>query len=474
MDSQLQISNLLAPLDWVVFGAVLGLTFLAVYWGHRKKKKNLTASENFLDLLLMGRGLTLPLFTATLVATWYGGIFGVTQIAFEEGVYNFITQGVFWYLTYLIFAIFLVKKIRNSKATTLPDMVHKLFGQKSSHIAAFFNLFNIIPIAYAISIGVFLQSLTGGDLTTMIFLGLSCSLLYSLWGGFRAVVYSDLIQFFVMCSAVFLVLVFSFQSYGGVNFLIERLPPTHFSITGKNSIGQTLVWGFIALFTLVDPNFYHRCFAAKSSRVAKNGILISTLIWFLFDICTTAGAMYARAVMPETNSATAYMTYAVNLLPTGLKGFFLAGILATILSTLDSYLFLAGTTLSYDILIKKFPSLNKTSALIHHLSTVGVALFAGVLAILFKGNIKNVWLIFGSYSASCLLLPLLFGMAFPKQISDRQFFFTSLLTAIIISFKNWLPLGFSEVQELYLGLLFSTLLLSSFLVMDKAKVLTRS
>ena len=47
----------------------------------------------------MGRKLTLPLFIATLVATWYGGIFGVAQIAFENGIYNFVTQGFFWYIS---------------------------------------------------------------------------------------------------------------------------------------------------------------------------------------------------------------------------------------------------------------------------------------------------------------------------------------------------------------------------------------
>jgi len=46
------------------------------------------------------------LFVGTLVATWYGGIFGVTFIAFEKGLYNFLTQGVFWYIAYLIFACF--------------------------------------------------------------------------------------------------------------------------------------------------------------------------------------------------------------------------------------------------------------------------------------------------------------------------------------------------------------------------------
>ena len=71
----------------------------------------------------MGRYLTLPMQVATLVATWYGGLFGVTAIAFEQGLYNFIIQGVFWYITYIIFALWPVEKIRSKPTATLAELV---------------------------------------------------------------------------------------------------------------------------------------------------------------------------------------------------------------------------------------------------------------------------------------------------------------------------------------------------------------
>src|SRR5688572_16930813 len=99
MLSQLELYQFITPLDWVVFFGVLLLTLASVVYGQSLKKK-LSQDERMstLELLLMGRQLTLPLFVATLVATWYGGIFGVTALAYEKGIYNFLTQGVFWYL----------------------------------------------------------------------------------------------------------------------------------------------------------------------------------------------------------------------------------------------------------------------------------------------------------------------------------------------------------------------------------------
>lgn len=454
MKSSVHLTQQLNFYDWSVFILIFVITLASIAWGHYRKMQTVNQKnyqENLLDLLILGRQLTLPLFIATLVATWYGGIFGVTQIAFEKGIFNFVTQGVFWYVTYLIFAFFMVKKVSQYKAITLPDMIEKMFGPKAAFISAIFNLVNVVPIAYTISIGLFLKLLFGGDLLSMMALGVGIVVIYSMFGGLRAVIYSDLIQFFVMCSGVLLVFIFSLSTYGGWGFLKAHLPAQHFSITGGEPVSVLVVWGMIALATLIDPNFYQRCFAAKDFTIAKKGIIISTIIWVMFDICTTAGAMYARAVIPQAESNLAYLTYSVQLLPHGLRGFFLAGIVATILSTLDSYIFLAGTTLSYDLLPKRWGENLKT----HYLGIISVGIFSIILAYYFDGNIKLVWKTLGSYFSACLLVPVLFGHFFPKRIGDRQFVITVIFGIIATTYwKLASHQGFwANVDEIYIGTL---------------------
>jgi solute:Na+ symporter, SSS family len=446
----INITGQLGILDWPVFFIILGVTYISVFYGLSKKKKN-KKDTSALDHLIMGRQLTLPMFIATLVATWYGGIFGVTKIAFNQGIYNFITQGVFWYIAYIAFAFFMVDKIAPYKAVTLPDLIKKMFGKKSGLLGAFFNFFNVLPISYAISIGLFIQLLSGYSFELSMSIGLLLVASYSSFGGLRSVVFSDLIQFFVMCSGVAIVLILSISSFGGIEFLKSNLPETHFSLTGTNSVATTFIWGMIALSTLVDPNFYQRCFAAKSPKVAKKGILISTLIWAAFDICTTFGAMYARAVIPEAEAKTAYITYAIQLLPEGLRGFFLAAILATILSTLDSYLFLSGATISYDLSPEKL----RTKRYSQFFGTIFAALFAYLMAIFFDGDIKSVWKTLGSYSAACLLLPVILGHTLKKRITDDQFIITCLSGVVTTSWwRNTSHEGFfTNVDEIYIGAL---------------------
>ena len=446
--------------DWVVFVAVLLATALAAFYGSWRLKRRKSGMPSAVDYLLMGRQLPLPLFVATLVATWYGGIFGISEITFNYGIYNFVTQGIFWYIAYIVFALFIADKIARYSSCTLPALTGRMFGPKSAKVAAVFTFVSILPVAYVLSIGMFLHMVFGISVVSGMILGTFFVAFYSAWGGLRAIVFSDIVQFFVMCASVLLVVVFSVHTFGGYTFLKTHLPAAHFTLTGGNSWLNTLVWGFIALSTLIDPSFYQRCFAAKSTAVVKKGILISTLIWFLFDCCTTAGALYARAVLPQAKAGEAYFFYAVQLLPVGLRGFFVAGILSIILSTLNSFLFIASNTLSVDMLGKRVR--NMVAA--NRLAVFVVGAVAIGAAQLFHGSFKEIWLVLGSYFSACLLIPILAGYIYPERISDNLFTAASLSSAAAMTLWYAVPKPetWGVLDPFYIGLVVSLFILLVF------------
>ncbi len=442
--------------DWTIFALVLGATLASVLYGQSlATRKSEDGKETVVELLLMGRKLTLPVFVATLVATWYGGIFGVTALTFEKGIYNLLTQGIFWYGTYLIFAFFLVDKIRSRNIMTIPDLAGQVFGPRAQRITAGLNFLNLLPIAYTISLGIFLQSLIGGSLFLNTVVGVVLVTAWSIWGGFRAVVFSDVVQFFFMILSVLLIVIFAWAEFGSPMHLIEKLPATHFDWTGGESYANLFIWGFIALSTLVDPNFYQRALAAESNKVAKKGIIISTVIWFFFDCCTTIGALYARAYLPDANPQDAYLQFSIQLVPHGVRGLIIAGILAIILSTLDAYLFNAATCISYDFFRLK----EKFKVIHHHLALIFVAVVSIFLGLHFDGNVVEVWKTLGSFSAACLLFPLLVGQWFPGRISDKNFSFSVLLGCVGIVLWRVLnkKYSFSTLDEFYIGLLLTTI-----------------
>lgn len=452
--------------DWIIFFAVLLATIGCVVWGQRLKT-NLGKSEemNIVELLLMGRSLTLPIFVATLVATWYGGIFGVTALTFEKGIYNLLTQGIFWYASYLIFAFFLVKKIRHYNVMTIPEMAGKIFGPKAEKITATLNFLNLLPLAYTISLGLFLQAVFGGSLFVNTCAGVLLVSIWSIWGGFRAVVFSDIVQFVFMILAVVLVVIFAWAKMGSPLQLKDQLPLSHMDWTGGESFGSIMVWGFIALSTLVDPNFYQRVLAADSEKTAKRGIIISTVIWFFFDCCTTLGALYARVAMPDADPQNAYLQFSIQLVPHGVRGLILAGILAIILSTLDSYLFNAATCVSYDFFNLK----DKFRVWHHHIALVVVSIISVLIGIHFEGNVVEVWKTMGSLSAACLLFPILVGQWYPGRITEGQFCYAVSFGCIGI--VSWRILNkyytISTVDEFYIGLLLTSVPLLPSLIRKK-------
>ena len=446
---KINIYDHLNVVDWMIFAVAMLITIGIAALAYHRRKLPAQSKSPALEYILMGRQLTLPLFIATLVSTWYGGIMGVTQIAFEKGIYNFVTQGLFWYISYAIFALFLVKKIRIHEVLTLPELVGKTIGPKSAKLTAIFVFLKTLPITYIISLGIFLELILQTSFLTSIMIGTGFVILYSFFGGFRAVVYSDFVQFLLMFSGVICVVIFSFMQFGGYDFLVQKLPATHFKPCSDYSISTTLVWFFIACSTtFINPTFYQRCLAAKDTKTATKGIFLSMIFWLIFDCCTTLGGMYAKALIPQADSLHSYLTYAMQLLPTGLKGLLIASIAATILSTLDSFLIISSTSMSYDLFKK-----GSHSTLKHNIFILITGIFAVLVAWHFEGQMENIWKTLKGYFSACLLVPVLLVLNIKHTISDKAFIFISL--ASVASTTIWIGCGLDknyDIDPFYIGL----------------------
>lgn len=392
-----------------------------------------SAKNNTNDYLLMGKSLSLPLFIATLTSTWYGGIFGVTQIAYEKGIYVFFTQGLFWYIPYLIFAFFFAKKVRQFNCQSLPELIGLKFGDKARRLSALIIFFHALPTTYGVSLGILLCMIFNCSLVVGLSSGVLFVAIYSMMGGFRAIVKTDAWQFVFMFSAVFAVVITAYKVYGGADFLSSHLPKSHLTIDKTFSYNGVL-WLLIASSsTLVHPVFYQRCLAAQSDKVAQKGILIAIGLWLLFDMATTLGGLYARAVLPDTPSEHAYLLFGLKLLPHGLKGLFIAGIAATILSTLDSFLFISGVSLSYDFC-------KSTKVYAHRLSILASSFVVILLGIIFNTRFEEIWLFMESIFSVGLLFPTLLALWYKKNPSRFLFpaiVFSSFFGYFLVPSDNW-------------------------------------
>lgn len=383
------------------------------------------------DFFLAGRRLTLPMFIATLVSTWYGGLLGVGEFTFNYGLANWVTQAFFWYIAALIFAFFLAARIRKSNLYTIPDQLERFYGKGSRFLGAILNFIMVTPAPYVLSLGKILGLLFGFDIWVGVVVATAFLLFYTMRGGFFGVIYTDFVQFMLMMSGVALVVPFAVSKFGGFSFLQANLPELHLSATGGLATQYILVWGFIAFWTLVDPGFYQRCYAAKNSKIPKKGIIIAVLFWFLFDICTTFTGLYARAAMPGIEATTSYAVFASSVLPPVITGLFFAGLIATIMSTIDSFTLLGAMNISHD-LFKNIFKKNASEKQVLIVTKIGI-LFTGAVAMavaLYFNSLIGMWYTIGTIGISGLLVPILFGFFYKAKKSALAGFWSIIAGAL--------------------------------------------
>ena len=137
---------------------------------------------------------------------------------------------------------------------------------------------------------------------------------------------------------------------GGLESMWARLPSDHRSWDGGLGWQAVLVWYLIALQTVVEPAFYQRVFAARNQGTARTGVLISVGMWMVFDFLTVSSGLAARVLLPDLQDPmAAYPQLASLVLSPWMAALFTVGLFATVMSTLDSYLFIAATTVGHDL-----------------------------------------------------------------------------------------------------------------------------
>ena len=414
------------------------------------------------DYLLSGRKLSLFLFVAVNVSTWYGGILGVGEFTYRYGLVSWFTQGFPYYVFAFLFALFFAKKIREASLFTIPDKLTEVYGKNVGLFSAVIVFVLVSPAPYLLMTGNLLSLIFKVDLIPALLISLLLSMVYLIKGGFRSNVFVDVFQFFVMFAGFILIVIFSGLKFGTTDFLLSTVPEDHLKVTGGMSPTFLIVWFLIALWTFADPGFHQRCYAAKSGSIAKWGIIISIFFWALFDFLTTTTGLFAKGVLLNLeNPVLAFPLFAEHVLPEGIKGIFYAALFATILSTQISFLFLSGTTIGRDFVYRI--SKDDTESNLKVYTIIGL-IISGVIAILlayFIPSVIEIWYTIGSLFIPGIILPVV-SAYYPKLRVSSTIILFEMITALITStvwylirseFSNVAVL--SEVEPMLVGLLFA-------------------
>lgn len=412
--------------------------------------------------------LTLPAFVAALVSTWYGGILGVGEFTYRYGIANWFVFGFPYYIFAIVFALVLAHRVRKTERYSIPDQLYQVYDRKTGLLGSVLVFFNSSPAPYVLMLAVLLQVVTGWPLLPALLVGTAVSVIYVFTGGFRAVVRTDVLQFLLMFAGFFILLLFLIPVHGIAPFLSDALPASHLTLTGGNSWQYILVWFFIALWTLVAPQFHQFTLSARSPETARRGIYVSVACWFIFDSITTLSGLYARALLPDlAQPSMAFPLLAEEVLPSVAKGLFYIGMLATVMSTTDGLTFIAGMTAGRDILATLTGRTDDAS--VTRYTQLGILFTAAfsIAAVLLFPSIISLWYVIGTLFIPPLLLPLATSY-YPRLAIGATPTFVAMLAGLLLSGTAFLagqlhltadgapmyPLG---IEPMYGGLTATTL-----------------
>ena len=426
----------MSALDWLVI-----LAYLAVmlYIGYHSMKTVKTDE----DFVLAGRNVGNIYIILSLFASFTGlsGLFGTPQYVYEYGI-----AGWWWWATFpigvFIMGMTMAKLLRRRMHVTLPDVVDVNHSSKAVRVAAsLVTVWNYLAWTAGQVAGIVLVITTFTDLngTAAVIVAYIIIVLFTLLGGFRAVVYTDSLQAVLFLVVLGLVIPAVLLLHYDVPEALAQTTSIDgfYKLFGSVPAGTMITWWLLAPAGFIDNMALQRVFAAKDEKSAKGNITAAFLLMLIFGLILMFIGIMARFILPAgSDPASAMLNLSQLVLPKGMLGLLVAAFAGVAVSTASSTLLVCSSTLEqdvYSVLRNTGKEKPASSLLVNRLFVVLVGLIALVLALKVP-SVTQILMYGYSVYVPGLLLPVIAG-SFHWKLSDRAMLLTivsGVLTAVIL------------------------------------------
>ena len=294
---------------------------------------------------------------------------------------------------YFIFA----KRWRRTRSLTILEYLSERYDRNVHQFISWANtpitIFQCAIWLYALSI--FLSAATHVPVAWVI-IGCGLSILvYTMIGGLWGVCITDSLQFFILLPIALLVSILSLIEVGGIGELIAKAPPKYW-LPFNQEAGITklfVIFQFInGFFMFNSGGGAQRYFSAKDEREAAKIAGLSAVLCFIGPLIWLSPAMACRVLFPDIGNEVAeafglakpseasYVFISLKLLPHGLQGVLIAGILAATMSSLSAFYNMYSAVITKDIIGTVFIK-NLSSKMLHRLGVL-VTFVMGLVSIL--------------------------------------------------------------------------------------------
>ncbi len=439
------------PLLFLIVFFTLGIFyfFIGLY-----ASKNVKTNE---DYFLASRGLGLLPVTFTLIATQLGGgmLLGTAEQAYHVGLWGILyTLGMS--LGFLLLGLGFAAKLRSLNVATTAELFETKYNSPTlKKVASVLSMATLCGIL----VGQIVASkslLTGLNITNeFIFLAFwAFVILYTMVGGLKAVVVTDVAQVWVIILVFGGIFLYSlmqepsgFISFGSLanlqnSFVLENI--------SFNSLLATIL--LPALFSLIEQDLAQRFFAARTQRIAAVSAIASSIFLLIFSFIPIYFGMKAQLLNVQVLPGASPLIPVIELLTSELVVVLaVCGIIAAITSTADSLLCAVSSNLAQDFDLSFLGIHNPLR--VSQLVTLVTGIVALIASYIVTPNIIGILISSYEISVSCLLVPLLFSY-FASNLKK-----SAAIWSIIFGFAGFIlfriyPLAFpKEIAAIGLSLI---------------------
>jgi SSS family solute:Na+ symporter len=367
--------------------------------------------RNLDDFATGNRSYTTFFIFATLSSSFIGGGF-TTGLAEKVVTYGIVYVVALWGFSIkeVLIAFYIVPRMAHFKdAISAGDIMGKLYGEKAKIFTGFASVLVCAGIAGAQfgAFGYILNVLMGIPHSQGILLAGLIVIFYSSMGGMKSVVANDTLHFVVLIVALPLVFLLGLRHVGGLDLLLETTPVdlTHISLLHL----LTLTLSFFFGETLVPP-YIQRLLIGKDLAHTQRGTFYSGILSFGFFVMIGLIGVMAQKINPGVNPNLALASVINTVMPIGLKGLAVAGMMAVIMSSADSFLNAAAIAASHDVIKPLTKSRSGVRELaVSRTATVGIGLL-GMMFALTCESVLDILLHSYTFWTPFILVPLVAGI----------------------------------------------------------------
>ncbi len=430
------LSNI-TTLDLVIVALyLLGMLGIGVYFVRR--------IQNAGDYYVAGRSLGPLVLAGTVCATIIGGsaMMGRAGLGYDYGSLAVVTA-----LPYLI-GMFVFSGISGRiqevgvkyNITSIPELFEKRFSKTAKCLIALLIGYTMMgTVASQITAVAVIVKMIGGKIGITYEMG-ACLATFifkfnTAESGLLGVVYTDVVQFFMLIIFVYILLPLSGIRYlGGFGNFWSNVPKEMLipNIDGK-VVGDIVTY---LVFTMAGAEMWQRAFAAKSRKAAKEGMFWGTSIYGCTIFIILMLGLMGRQILPNVKelygTAEAVIPgLVIHILPVGITGLCLAGLLSVMMSSADSYLLISTQTFVQDLGKTLNPKMSdKREVFISRILSAVLAIGALIIALYIK-NAYNALMFAWTFYAASVGLPALAALYWRKATNAG--IIASIVSGFVVS-----------------------------------------